>query len=869
MRFSWFRKPSLLPDPADPPYVHAAQEARAAMVQTLEQAVDAVVVIDEHNLVVFFNAAAEQLWGYSRHEVLGQNVKLLVPPAIRDAHDGYVNANRHTRINRVVGTSRDVSIVRKDGTALWGMMSISRVELPTGILYTAFIRDVTRDHAIRERLRLLSMGLDETDNAVIITSGTDHIAHVNNGFVRMLGYSLEEAVGQPVRTVLQAPPGVRDEPAAAVSQLGTGASLHADLLVYGKHGQPLWCSIAVNLIRDDAGNVAHTVIVLADITHTKMHEVLHHKVLEAMVSETPMPEIMALVCREVERIAPGVVAVIQQVRGRRLHLLAAPSLPPPAGDPRQGSPIGPQAGACGTAVYRGEAVLSIDIATDPLWSNSRTHLLAWGLRACWSTPIKTGQGHVVGTFAFYYRERRGPDALHRRLVEASTYLCALAIERDATRSRIHHLAFHDTLTNLPNRNLLRIQSDQAIAHAARTGEHLAVLFIDLDRFKQVNDTLGHPAGDALLREVAQRIQRTVRDCDIVGRLSGDEFLVVLTQCDAVQATHAVERIQASLGVAFPVAGAVLNASASIGISLFPDNGRDMETLLQRADIAMYQAKSGGPSRFGFFSEAMNVALQERMAQESALRDALRNNTLRLHYQPLVYLKTGSLYCVEALARWHHPQWGQIPPSHFIPLAQECGLIGELGLWVIGEACRQLADWRARGVAVPAISVNISPTDFRNRQLPGRIAALLTQHALHPTDLILEVTENVLMDANPGTLKTLDELHHNGIRLAVDDFGTGYSSLSYLRCLPVAVLKLDKSFVNDMANVDTAHALTSAVIRIGESLRLMVVAEGVETCEQRQLLDGQGCEVAQGYFFSPPLPPCQLERWLADEVPLPA
>lgn len=388
-----------------------------------------------------------------------------------------------------------------------------------------------------------------------------------------------------------------------------------------------------------------------------------------------------------------------------------------------------------------------------------------------------------------------------------------------------------------------------------------MLFIDLDRFKQVNDSLGHPAGDELLRNVASRVQQVLRGSDIAGRLSGDEFVAVLPQCDAEHVANTIERLQELLAAPLTIAETSLAVSASIGIAMFPADGRDMETLVHRADMAMYQAKSQGRGRFSFFSSEMNRLAQERLALETALRKALQEGGLRLHYQPQIDMASGQLYGVEALARWTHAELGEVSPARFIPLAEECGLIADLGRWALGEACRQLAQWRTQGLAVPAVSVNLSPSSFHNLDLPRMIADTLDRNALAPQDLTLELTESILLDTNPSTMKTIDEVHAHGVRLSMDDFGTGYSSLSYLRRLPVSELKLDRSFVADLEHDEAARALSSAILGIGKSLHLTVVAEGVETATQNVMLREQGYPVAQGFLFSRPLSPQDLEQWL--------
>lgn len=432
--------------------------------------------------------------------------------------------------------------------------------------------------------------------------------------------------------------------------------------------------------------------------------------------------------------------------------------------------------------------------------------------------------------------------------------------REVERARA--MALHDPVTGLPVRALLQAQADQSIAAAARRQAPLAVLCIALDRFQQVNASLGHPAGDALLRQLAERLRGGLRASDITARLSGDVFAVVLPHCDAQHAADTVERLQALLATPVAVAGTALTPSASVGIAMFPADGRDADTLLQRADTAMRQAKRAGRGSFSFFSPEMNRQARERLALEHALRLALRTGGLRLHYQPQVALGSGRLHGVEALARWSHPELGPISPARFVALAEDCGLVAEMGRWALQEACGQLARWRAAGLAVPAVSVNLSPTSFHDAELPRGVAATLAQHGLAPRDLTLELTESVLLDTRPATMQTIAAVRALGVRLSVDDFGTGYSSLGYLRRLPVSELKLDRSFVADLETDEAARALSGAILGIGRSLRLTVVAEGVETRAQQQLLRAQGYPVAQGHLFAPALPPQALADWLA-------
>jgi diguanylate cyclase (GGDEF)-like protein len=594
-----------------------------------------------------------------------------------------------------------------------------------------------------------------------------------------------------------------------------------------------------------------------------MREELQQKVLDAMARELPATEVAGILCREVERIAPEIVASLLRVDDEgRLFTLAAPRLPTAVTDAMDGVSIGPCVGSCGTAAWRGAPVVVTDIANDPLWTGYRDLVLPLGLAACWSYPVKGADGTVLGTFAFYYRDNHGPVAFHQSLVEMGLSLCALLLEREKARMRIHQLAFHDTLTGLPNRNMFEAQAKQLVKDARRAERDLALVFIDLDRFKRVNDTRGHATGDEVLCEAGRRFKSVLRDGDLLGRLAGDEFVAVLPHCGVQQATQIVKRLLATTASPVVAGGASIHTSASIGIAMYPEDGRDVLTLLRQADIAMYQAKGEGRGGFSFFREEMSRNLQEQAMLEADLRVALKHDLLDLWYQPQFDAANGcALSGVEALLRWNHATLGSVPPVRFVVLAEECGLIGELGKWVMARACRQLADWRARGVDIPRMSINLSASDFRDCTLADRVARTLLSHGLQPHDLTLEMTESVMLSDEPGVLLMIDELHRLGVQLSLDDFGTGYSSLGYLHRLPLDELKLDRSFVRDLDHSDSAQALTATVLRIGESLNIKVVAEGVETDTQRQFLVDHGCPVLQGFLLGCPMTPPLLEEWL--------
>ena len=436
--------------------------------------------------------------------------------------------------------------------------------------------------------------------------------------------------------------------------------------------------------------------------------------------------------------------------------------------------------------------------------------------------------------------------------------------RFAMERQLQTLAWFDALTGLPNRAQLNKETSRILTNASRNSSQFAILFIDLDRFKRVNDTQGHSAGDEVLSEIARRLRNCVRGEDVIGRLGGDEFLAVLQNCDVHRAAHVAGRILQALYRPITVNAKYdtsITLSASIGVSLYPHDGEDVDALLRNADMAMYKAKSTGRNQVHFYAPLYERQAKEQLELEIALQRALQAKALRVAYQPKVDA-TGTLRGAEALVRWSDEKLGIVPPDRLIAIAEESGLIAELDAWVLGEACRQLAEWRAEGIDIPNISVNVCAADFKRPAYPGFIARTLQAHGLEPANLILEMTERVMFDESADDIRTsLDAMHALGLALSIDDFGTGYSSLSYLHRFPVTELKIDKSFVRGIGVDAMAESLAQTVINIGNVLKLSVIAEGVETQAQRDFLYRHGCHMYQGYLYSPPLPPGDFALWV--------
>jgi diguanylate cyclase (GGDEF)-like protein/PAS domain S-box-containing protein len=432
----------------------------------------------------------------------------------------------------------------------------------------------------------------------------------------------------------------------------------------------------------------------------------------------------------------------------------------------------------------------------------------------------------------------------------------------ALSQRLVHLAQHDSLTDLPNRDLLNERLTQAIAAAQRRHAALGVLYLDLDRFKHINDSWGHSVGDRLLQSVAQRLRECVRASDTVSRLGGDEFVILLLDvAHAQDAAVCADKLIKAIGMLYAIDDIELHITVSIGVAVYPEDGTELKTLLQNADSAMYEAKEHGRNNYQFYRADLNSKAIERQLLENGLRHAIERNELELHYQPIVNLATGAVSGVEALLRWLHPPLGAVPAVDFISVAEESGLIVPIGQWALRQACVQFNAWQQARLPVPGLAVNISAVELRSSGFVAGVAATLSETGIDPGRLTLELTETFIMQDSRATKLVLNALRDLGVQLALDDFGTGYSSLSYVRRFPIDVLKVDRSFVlNLSSNADDA-SVVSAVINMGKSLRMRVVAEGVETPEQVQFLKQHGCSEAQGYHFSHPLRAAAVPRFL--------
>lgn len=486
-------------------------------------------------------------------------------------------------------------------------------------------------------------------------------------------------------------------------------------------------------------------------------------------------------------------------------------------------------------------------------------------------------GHAEQIIRLQYTEREAAqqalsnarNMLEQRVQERTAALATVNAalesevrERRLAEARVQHIAHHDTLTGLPNRALFLDRLRQAIAGVGRSAGSVAVLFLDLDRFKNINDSLGHVMGDELLKLVGALCSKHLRQADTIARIGGDEFIICLSNVgSAEEAGNVARRLLSDVNLGFEIDGHKLHANASIGISLYPADGVDAETLIRNADTAMYHAKDDGRGTFHFFRPQMTERVKQRLALENGLRGALEREEFVLHFQPIIQLESGRLVGAEALVRWNHPERGLVSPAEFIPVAEDIGLIAPLGEWVLHEACAQAAEWAVTSGRRLFVAVNLSARQFHEGSLLTAVERALTRSGIVASQLELEITESVLMQQSERSVRLLNEFEALGVKLAIDDFGTGYSSLGYLKRFPVSTLKVDRSFLRDVAHDEDDRAIVTAVMAMARSLGLAVTAEGVERAEQVAFLREIGCHQAQGYLYGGPVPKDRFELFL--------
>ena len=849
-------------------------EERAKLSEIVDHTSDGIAALDPDGTVSSWNPGFERITGYSAADLLGTRGLARLRP--RD------QAAREVRFERWAeeGTKLPpvLEVLNPEGEHCWIVCSYSMVPAlsdgqPRRMVITS--RDITRERELERagetlrksaaRFRAL---VQNSSHLVVILDAGGGISYASPAFHRALGYpdaaeaELEQNLFdlvhpddvQPLRTRF-------GEHLALASAAGAGALEFRFLAADGtwRHLEAL----ANNLLDDPA--VGGIVFNAHDVTERKRAEALlagQAHVLDLIARDAPLMEVATALARLVEREADGArcAVLLLDDSGEALTVAAAPSLVDVGLHEADGLIVGPAAGASGTAAWRRESVICGDVASDPLWADKRQVALPRGLRAAWAMPIMAPDGdRALGTVTLYFDEPREPQPFELQLLDLAVHLADIAVERAEAQAKLAHQAAHDALTGLPNRVFFLDRAAHALARTRRSRSAVAVLFLDLDRFKCINDSLGHEAGDRLLVELAHRLQEVVRPGDTVARFGGDEFIVLCEGIvDEAHALSIAERVGEVAATPFALGGGEVFVSLSVGIAMASGAGARPDTLVENADAAMYRAKARGGNRCEMFDRAMRSRAKRRLTLHSGLHRAVERGEFQVVYQPVVALGSRRAVGAEALVRWALPGRGLIPPGEFIGLAEETGLIMPIGTYVLREACRRAGQWHAAGAPGDngdpfCIKVNLSARQFVHPDLVEVIAGILNETSVDPASVYLEITESVLMEDAESTVTALRDLKALGVSLAVDDFGTGYSSLTYLKRFPVDELKVDRSFVAGLLADPEDAAIVAAVVNLAHTLGLKAVAEGVESAGQLTRLRDLGCDLGQGYYFGRPMP----------------
>ncbi len=567
-------------------------------------------------------------------------------------------------------------------------------------------------------------------------------------------------------------------------------------------------------------------------------------------------------CREAEQLVPGACAcVMRLVDNDRLSVAAAPSLPEALREAYENSSLGGAAGSCAVAVLEGSASLIEDAWRDPRWSSRRELAEAHDIRASWSQPVMMDGALVSGSFTLMLPRPGLPDEFQQSVLQVCANLTALLWRHQAHTRQMWHLAHHDRLTGLPNRDYLDAELERAIQASDRLDRPFALMYIDLDNFKDINDSFGHDFGDRVLLEALRRIRACLREGDMIFRHGGDEFLLILENLEDALAVDAIARkLIAAFAAPLRIDEQTVTARFSIGVSLYPQDADNAQDLLKHADIAMYQAKAGGKNDVHFFEPALARRIQRRMQMEQEIRRGLQRDEFELYFQPQYLADSDEMVSLEALLRWNHPERGLVLPGEFIPVAEKSSLIRELSLLVFHELCRIGRIWLDRGYEIPRLAVNMSTAQL-TEACNDRLQMLLEKTGMHADRIEIEVTETLVMNRGDSGIRELQKMRDHGILLALDDFGTGYSSLSQLKKMPIHKLKIDRSFVMDLEQDEDDRVIVRTIIAMGRNLGLEIVAEGVETAFQQQFLLDNGCDYIQGFYRARPMPVEQVEKLL--------
>ncbi|OIR01674.1 cyclic di-GMP phosphodiesterase Gmr [mine drainage metagenome] len=820
------------------------------------------ILFSRNRQLVSSNALCAEMFGYAPGELIGLPALSLYPSA-----EAYQELGREAApvLSSGAAFHAEIQYKRKDGSLFWCRVSAKAVDphrTQDGTIW--IMEDVSEDRVLREALEqsIRELGtIFETAVIGIVVLRSRRIARCNRRMEELFGYAPGEMLGQSTRLWYFTEEDYAGPGAAAYLELAQGNLHQREQLFRRKDGSSFWGRLSARAFdptRPEAGAVG----LFEDITEKRQAEAQVRAALEQqeMIFNNAAVAIMFVRNRVIQRCNRRLEDMFGYSEGELVGNSTLMLFPTVGEYDAFGA-------SAAETIRRGDTVIhELRVKRK---DGSRFWLRATGRKTDASGPMLDVIWIFEDVTERHQAEEdlaRARDELELRVAERTAELASTneqlqeeIFERLQAEQRIWHLAHHDALTGLPNRSLLLDRLDQALTQASRTRHRLAVIFLDLDRFKSINDTLGHAVGDQLLKHVAERLRAAVRAVDTVSRLGGDEFVMVLHEIDRPDdAVLVAEKVIAALAQAVEIEGHRLLATPSIGISIYPDDGDEAYALMKNADTAMYHAKASGRNNFQFFTAKMNEEAARLFNLEHRLRGAIERGEFLLYYQPLIDRQKNAVCGMEALVRWQDPERGLISPAEFVPVAEETGLIVPLGLWVLREACRQNSAWQAQGYPPLPVSVNISPRQFRERGLVDAVRAALAETGQPPGLLELEITESTLMHDADETLDKLRQIAAMGVRLAVDDFGTGYSSLSYLKRFPVHKLKIDQSFVRDLGDDRDDAAIVAAIIALARALGLKVLAEGVETDAQFTALANFGCLEFQGFLFSRPLAPDNAE-----------
>jgi diguanylate cyclase (GGDEF)-like protein/PAS domain S-box-containing protein len=713
--------------------------------------------------------------------------------------------------------------------------------------------------------------LNSATDGMVVVSKEGTITDFSSAAEEMLEYAHDEIVGKPLSLLL--PAILQTVPRHGLLSSFPWAHWRFDrspLEVELAKKDGTLVPVELRLRRASSREDSPLILSVRDVSERKHAEMLGRdrlELIEMVALNQPLETVFASLAQMIERHLPGSFCAVMLRRENRLYPVAAPSLPVEFVRAVSGIPIEPEAGSCATAALEGRLVATSDIGSDAVWSQHRDLALKHGFRTSWSVPVYSSKGVIAGTLAVYNQELREPQKAECDLLQMTSRLAAVSIEQSQLTGRLAYQAQHDALTGLPNRFTFEQSAQQAISQARRSGRLVGLLALDLDRFKNINDTLGHIVADGLLQQIAKRLLGSVRESDVVARWGGDEFVVGLFELrHAEDATLVARKILDSMKEPFDVEGHELFITFTIGVSVFPIDGTDLTTLLRNADTALYRGKNEGKNNFQCYRPEMGAIALQRLELENHLRHALEHGEMLLHYQPQFELGSGNFVGVEALLRWNHPKFGMIPPSKFIPIAEESGLIIPLGAWVLEESCRQIQAWQRCGHPGIRVAVNVSTIQFGRPDFIESVARALSKIGVDPQLLELELTETQVMRNVEESTPRIARLRALGVSISIDDFGIGYSSLSYLQNLPIDTLKIDQSFVRDITRKRSTLPLVESIVALATSLGMRATAEGVETKAQLRALRAARCHYVQGYLLGKPVTGEELVAETNGEVP---